>query len=65
MYELVNGLITALQISLFQPSAPPVDTVLLEDILALVDSKVAIIKIDVEGMECEVKIKTCIIYNTH
>jgi hypothetical protein len=33
----------------------PVDVVLLEDVLATVTSKTAIIKIDVQGYECKVK----------
>jgi hypothetical protein len=44
----------AIAIPIFQPAAPPVDTILLEDVLTLVDSKVAVIKIDIEGMECKV-----------
>jgi hypothetical protein len=35
----------------------PVDIVLLEDVLATVTTKTAIIKIDVEGYECKVRKK--------
>jgi Tfp pilus assembly protein PilN len=34
-----------------------VDSILLEDLLATVDPKVAIMKIDVEGWECKVVTK--------
>jgi hypothetical protein len=33
----------------------PVDVILLEDVLATVTSRTAIIKIDVQGYECKVK----------
>jgi hypothetical protein len=39
---------------IFQLGAPPVDSILLEDLLATVEPKVAIMKIDVEGWECKV-----------
>jgi hypothetical protein len=35
-----------------QLGAPPVETILLEDILATVTSQTAIIKMDVQGYEC-------------
>ena len=40
-----------------QLGAPPVETILLEDILATVTSQTAIIKMDVQGYECKVHLQ--------
>ena len=40
---------------MLQLGAPAVETILLEDILATVSSKTAVVKIDIEGMECKVR----------
>ncbi|MFO0003052.1 MAG: hypothetical protein ACK559_18150, partial [bacterium] len=48
------------QINLFKLGAPPVETILLEDVLATLTSKIAVMKIDVESLECKVGVKTSI-----
>jgi hypothetical protein len=45
------------QINLFKLGAPPVETILLEDVLGTLTSKTAIMKIDVESLECKVGVK--------
>jgi hypothetical protein len=40
---------------MFQIGAPAVETILVEDVLATVTPKLAIIKIDVEALECKVQ----------
>ncbi len=47
-----------------QLAAPAVETILLEDVLATLTSKTAIIKIDVESLECKVQITTIFSYVT-
>jgi hypothetical protein len=37
-------------------AAPPVETILVEDVLSILNTSVAVMKIDVEYMECKVKI---------
>jgi hypothetical protein len=44
------------EVSYFQLGAPIVSTILLEDILNTLNTKTAILKIDVETMECKVDI---------
>jgi hypothetical protein len=56
---LLNSKIKFIETSFYllnKAAAPPVETILVEDVLSILNTSVAVMKIDVEYMECKVKI---------